>query len=171
MNKRLNALAARIDAVSIAVGEATAWLTLAMVLVTLVVVVLRYVFGVGLIWLQEMITWMHGVVFMLGAAYALSREEHVRVDVFYRNMSPKRRAIVDVFGVLLFLLPFCGYVFFQSLDYVASSWLIREVSRDAGGLPFPLIPLLKTALLVMPLAVALQGLSLLVTALSRLRED
>jgi TRAP-type mannitol/chloroaromatic compound transport system permease small subunit len=76
-----------LDAISIKVGHATSWLTLLMVFVTFVIVVMRYVFGAGLIWLQESVTWMHAVVFMLGAAYTLQQEQHVRVDIFYRKMS------------------------------------------------------------------------------------
>lgn len=150
-----------LDAVSIRVGHAAAWLTLAMAVVTFVVVILRYVFGTGLIWLQESVTWMHAVVFMLGAAYTLQQEEHVRVDIFYRRMTDKQRAWVDLLGVVVFIFPLCGFFCYASVDYVAAAWSIREVSRNAGGLPFPFIPLLKSMLLIMPVAVALQGLSLL----------
>ena len=104
---------------------------------------------------------MHAVVFMLGAAYTLQRDEHVRVDIFYRDMSERRRAWVNLLGTLFFIFPMCAFFVWAAWDYVAVSWSIGEVSRNAGGLPFPLIPLLKTALIVMPLAVALQGVSLL----------
>jgi TRAP-type mannitol/chloroaromatic compound transport system permease small subunit len=132
-----------------------------MVLVTFVVVVLRYAFGTSFIWLQESVTWMHAVVFMLGASYALLHDEHVRVDIFYRDMSPRRRALVNLLGVLLFVFPLCGFFFYQSFDYVAAAWLLREISRDSGGLPYPAIPMLKSLLLLMPVTVALQGLALL----------
>ena len=88
-----------LDAVSIKVGHGVSWLTLLMVLVTFVIVVMRYVFDTGLIWLQESLTWMHAAVFMLGAAYTLQQEEHVRVDIFYREMSDRRRAWVNLLGV------------------------------------------------------------------------
>lgn len=140
-----------------------------MVLVTFVVVVMRYVFDAGLIWVQESVTWMHAVVFMLGAAYTLRDEEHVRVDVFYRNMSPRRRAWVDLIGVAIFLLPLCVFLAWNSLDFVAQSWRIREMSRESGGLPYPLVPMLKSVLLLMPLAVAMQGLSLFLKSLKALR--
>jgi TRAP-type mannitol/chloroaromatic compound transport system permease small subunit len=132
-----------------------------MVLVTFVIVVMRYVFDVGLIWLQETLTWLHAVVFMLGAAYTMQREEHVRVDIFYRNMSTRRRAWVNLLGVVFFVFPMCVFFVWTSWDYVAASWAIGEVSRNAGGLPFPFVPLLKTVLIVMPIAVGLQGISLL----------
>ncbi len=140
-----------------------------MVLVTCVVVVLRYVFDVGFIWLQESVTWMHAVVFMLGAAYALQRDEHVRVDVFYREFNRRRRAIVDILGVLIFLFPLCVYFGWSAWDFVAASWRIREASRESGGLPYPLVPLLKSVLIVMPAMLALQGSALLLRSLAALR--
>ena len=152
-------------------GRATAWLTLFMVLVTFVVVVMRYVFDAGLIWLQESVVWMHACVFMVGAAYTLQREEHVRVDIFYREMSPKRRAWVDLIGVLVFLLPLCALLAWKALDYVAISWKLQEASRESGGLPYPLIPLLKSALVVMPITVGLQGISMLMSSVRTLRGD
>jgi len=81
-----------LDRLSTILGKGASWLTLFMVIVTCVIVVMRYVFDVGLIWLQESVIWMHAAVFMLGAAYTLEQEEHVRVDVFYRTMSARRRA-------------------------------------------------------------------------------
>ncbi len=159
-----------LDAVSINVGHAASWLTLLMVLVTFVIVVMRYVFGTGLIWLQESVTWMHAVVFMLGAAYTLQQEQHVRVDIFYRKMTDKQRAWVNLLGVLVFIFPMCGFFVYISIDYVAGTWSFREVSRNAGGLPYPFIPLLKSALLIMPVALALQGLSLLLRSTQTIRE-
>lgn len=140
-----------------------------MVIVTFVVVVMRYVFDAGLIWVQESVVWMHATVFMLGAAYTLRAEEHVRVDVFYRNMSPRRRAWVDLIGVTVFLLPLCAFLAWNSFDFVTQSWKLGEVSRESGGLPYPFLPLLKSVLLFMPLAVALQGLSLSLKSLKTLR--
>lgn len=158
-----------LDKISIVTGRAAAWLTLFMVLVTFVIVVMRYVFDAGLIWLQESVIWMHAVVFMLGAAYTLRHEDHVRVDVFYRTMSETRRAWVDLVGVIIFLWPLCFLLGWKSIDFVAASWRIHEASRESGGLPYPLIPLLKTVLLLMPVTVAMQGVSLFSRALKTLR--
>jgi TRAP-type mannitol/chloroaromatic compound transport system permease small subunit len=159
-----------LDALSIRVGHAVSWLTFLMVIVTFVIVVLRYVFGMGLIWLQESLTWMHAAVFMLGAAYTLQQDDHVRVDIFYRKMSDKQRARVNLLGVLIFIFPMCAFFVYQSIDYVAASWSIREVSRNSGGLPYPAVPLLKSILVIMPVAVGLQGLALLLRAAQVLRE-
>lgn len=162
-------VASRIDAFSNFTGNAVAWLTLAMVIVTFVVVVLRYAFDIGIVSMQESVIWMHGAVFMLGAAYTLQREEHVRVDIFYRKVGVRTQAWVDLLGVLLFLLPFSLFMIYASYDYVAAAWSIRETSRDAGGLPYPFLPLMKTILLVMPVMVSLQGVSMLLVAVRRLR--
>lgn len=158
-----------LDRISIVAGKLVAWLTLFMVVVTFVVVVMRYVFDAGAVWLQESVIWMHAVVFMIGAAYTLQQEQHVRVDIFYRNMGPRRRALVDVLGVLVFLLPVCAFLAFKAWDFVIISWQLHESSREPGGLPYPFIPLLKSVLLLMPLALGLQGVSMLTRSIRAAR--
>jgi TRAP-type mannitol/chloroaromatic compound transport system permease small subunit len=158
-----------LDRISIMVGRLTAWLTLFMVVTTFVVVVMRYVFDAGAVWLQESIIWMHAVVFMVGAAFTLQQEEHVRVDIFYRDMSAKRRAWVDLLGVVFFLLPVSLFLAWKAWDFVAISWQLREVSREPGGMPYPFIPLLKSVLLLAPLLLSLQGISMLRKAVAVLR--
>lgn len=160
-----------LDRISVLIGRATAWLTLVMVVLTFVVVVMRYVFDAGLIWLQESVVWLHAFVFMVGAAYTLQRDEHVRVDIFYREMSERRRAWVDLLGIAIFLLPLCGFLAWKSFDFVAASWQFKEASRESGGIPYPLIPMLKSILLVMPLLLALQGISLLRRCIHTLRAN
>ena len=150
-----------LDRISIVLGRLTAWLTLFMVIITFVVVVMRYVFDAGAVWLQESIIWMHAVVFMVGAAFTLQQEEHVRVDIFYRNMNARRRAWVDLIGVLLFLLPVSLFLAWKAWDFVAISWQLREASREPGGMPYPFVPLLKSVLLLAPALLALQGISML----------
>ena len=160
-----NRVADAFDKISTVSGRITSWLTFFMVVVTVVVVIMRYVFDAGAVWLQESVVWMHAVVFMVGAAYTLQQDEHVRVDIFYRGMSERRRAWVDVLGTLLFLLPLCVFLGYKSWDFVAVSWQLAESSREPGGMPFPFVPLLKSALLVMPALLVLQGLSTLIRAL------
>ena len=159
-----------LDRFSALLGRASSWLTLLMVLVTFAVVVMRYVFDVGFIWLQESVVWMHACVFMMGAAYTLQLEGHVRVDIFYRDMSEARRAWVDLLGVIVFLLPVCAFLGWAAFDFVAVSWKLHEASREPGGLPYPLIPLLKSILLIMPVTLGLQGLSLLLQSVTTLRK-
>ena len=157
------------DRISSITGQVIAWLTLAMVLLTAVIVVMRYVFDAGLIWMQESVIWMHAAVFMVGAAYTLLHEEHVRVDIFYRKMSARGQAIVDLVGAIVFLLPLCGFLALMAYDFAAVSWSIHESSREPGGLPYPMIPLLKSLVIVMPVAVALQGVSMMMRAVTTIR--
>jgi len=140
-----------------------------MVIFTAIIVVMRYVFDTGFIWMQESVTWMHAAVFMIGAAYTLLHEEHVRVDIFYRKMSDRGRAVVDLLGVVLFLLPLCGFLAFTAYDFAAAAWSIHETSREPGGLPYPMIPLLKSIVIIMPVAVFLQGISMLMRSITILR--
>jgi len=158
------------DRVSEGIGRLTSWLTIVMVVMTGIVVLMRYAFDAGFIWMQESVTWMHAAVFMLGAAYTLRHEEHVRVDIFYRNMSPQRKAIVDLAGVVLFLLPLCGFLAYSAYDFAAVSWSMREISREPGGLPYPAIPLLKSIVMIMPVTLALQGVSMMLRSLAILRK-
>jgi TRAP-type mannitol/chloroaromatic compound transport system permease small subunit len=158
MNTRpLLVLADRLDALAEWTGRAVAWLTLGIVLITFAVVLLRYAFNLGWIAMQESVLYLHALVFMLGAAYTLKRDGHVRVDIFYRKLSPEGRAWVDLCGALFLLLPMCVFLFWVSGDYVASAWSIREGSRDAGGLPW--VYLLKTVIPLMAALLILQGIS------------
>jgi TRAP-type mannitol/chloroaromatic compound transport system permease small subunit len=156
-SRRLAAFAAAIDRLTAAVGSAVTWCLLAMLLVQVTVVLMRYVLGVGSIWLSEAIIYVHATVFMAAAAWVLQRGGHVRVDIFYADASPRTRAIVDLAGALLLLLPFVGVLAWFALPYVARSWAILERSREASGLP--LVFLLKTLIPVFALLLALQGLA------------
>ncbi|MEO1090676.1 MAG: TRAP transporter small permease subunit [Pseudomonadota bacterium] len=142
---RLKTLVRRIDRLNDRVGRAVAWLTAAMVLVVVFVVITRYGFGWGRVWIQESYVWMHGIVFMLGAGYTLLNEGHVRVDVFYRPASVRYKAWVDLGGSLLLGLPILITVAIVSFPYVMNSWERLEASREAGGLPG--LFLLKSVLL------------------------
>jgi TRAP-type mannitol/chloroaromatic compound transport system permease small subunit len=126
-----------------------------MVIVQVVVVLLRYVLGFGSIWLQETIIYAHATLFMLAAAWTLQQGGHVRVDIFYVDASPRRKALVDLFGAIVFLLPFSIALVWLSAPYVARSWAILEHSRETSGLP--LVFLLKTLIPLFALLLGLQG--------------
>lgn len=148
-------------------GRGIAWLTLVMMLAMCAVVVMRYALGANSIALQESITYLHGMVFMLGMAYTWQQDEHVRVDIFYRNWSVQRQALVNLLGTLLFVIPLTIFLLVVSWDYVANSWAIRESSAESSGLPF--IWLLKTLLLLMPALLLLQAIVELARSASQLR--
>lgn len=139
-------------------GRSVAWLTSGMVVITFTIVLLRYLFDTGWIAMQESVTYLHALVFMVGAAYTLRHDGHVRVDIFYRRFTQRGRAWVDLGGVLLLLLPLCGFIGVVSWEYVAESWRLLEGSREAGGLPA--VFLLKSVIILMPLLLGLQGIAL-----------
>ena len=158
-----------IDAFTERCGRILAWLGLGMALLTTLIVVLRYGFNIGSIGAQETVVYLHGCLFMLGVAFTLRHDSHVRVDIFYRRFGPRARAWVDSLGAVVFLLPLCCFIFFISWSYVAESWQIRESSPEAGGLPA--VFLLKTLLLLMAANLFLQGVAeLLRNALTLIRE-
>jgi TRAP-type mannitol/chloroaromatic compound transport system permease small subunit len=146
-----------IDRVTEITGRVISWLTVVMVTLVVTVVVMRYFLEMGSIAMQELVTYIHALVFMLGIAFTLKRGGHVRVDIFYRNFPAKRKALVDLLGGLLFLIPVTLLIFFTSWDYVAASWAIAETSAENNGLPF--IYLLKTLMLIMPGMLLLQGIA------------
>ena len=139
------------------VGRSVAWLTLGMVLVTFLMVSLRYGMNIGWVWMQESIIYMHAAVFMLAIAWAWQVDAHVRVDIFYRDAGPRRQAITNLAGTILFLLPFCVFLLIIGWEYVAASWSLREGSREAGGLPY--VYLLKSLILAMPALLLVQALT------------
>lgn len=150
-----------------ATGKAVAWLTLVMVLLTFGIVVMRYGFSLGWIWLQESVTYFHAVVFMVAAAWTLQDDGHVRVDIFYRDQPERRKALINLAGAIVFVLPFCVFLFLIGWDYVANSWKLLEKSREAGGLP--LVYLLKTLILVLPALLLCQAVPGALRALQILR--
>ena len=159
-------MAAAIDRTNTAIGRAGSWCALAIVLIGFAVVLMRYVLGLGSIWLQESILYAHAALFLLAAAWTLKEGGHVRVDVFYANASPRVKAWVDLLGVLLLLLPFCIAIIWFSWPYVARSWAILERSRESSGLP--LVFLLKTLIPVFAILLALQGLSQAIKSIAML---
>ncbi len=160
------AAADRIDRVTAAIGRGAAWCALVLVAVQFTVVVLRYVFGFGSVWLQESLIYAHAALILLAAAWTMAADAHVRVDILYAQASPRRKALVDLLGALLLLLPFVTMLVIVALPYVARSWSIFEGSREAGGLR--LVFALKTLIPAFALLMALQGGAQIIRAWSAL---
>jgi len=161
------AVADTIDRFSDLVGRAIAWLTLGSVLLCFAVVVLRYAFDMGFIWMQELYVWFHAIVFTGCAGYALKHDKHVRVDVFYARMSERGRAWVNLCGASLMILPWMGVTAWLAWPWVASSWATRESSGMPDGMPG--LYLLKAMLLVMAALLSLQAVALAARSLRTLR--
>ena len=145
------------------VGKIISWLTLLMVLTMFAIVVLRYAFDIGWVAMQEAVTYMHVIVFMLGVAYTLKHNGHVRVDIFYQRCNTRTRAWIDFFGTLLLLLPLTEFIISSSWAYVENSWKIRESSMNSGGIEA--VFLLKSTIILMAALLRLQAIALLLESL------
>ena len=161
---RLIAAARAVDAVNDVLGRVVAWLTLVMVLTQFTVVMMRYVFGLSSLYMQESIVYMHAIVFLAAAGYTLLHEGHVRVDIFYGSANERRRAWTNLLGVFLLLWPMAGTTLLASWGYVLASWRVFEVSPE-GTAGLPAIFLLKTFIWVFATVLILQGFSLAVHSL------
>jgi TRAP-type mannitol/chloroaromatic compound transport system permease small subunit len=150
-------VSAVIDMINKKIGEWVSYFTFLMAAVTFAVVVLRYGFNLGWIAMQESVVYLHAAVFLLGSAYTLQHDGHVRVDVFYRGFSEKRKALVNLVGTLFLLLPVMIFITVVSWHYVFESWQTLEGSMESGGLPF--LYVLKTFILVFSFTMLLQGVS------------
>jgi TRAP-type mannitol/chloroaromatic compound transport system permease small subunit len=153
----MTALADRIDRLVSGIGHVAAWLVLVVVLLQFALVVARYLFGLGSIWLSETVIYAHAAVFMLTAAWTLCAEGHVRVDIFYSEASTRTKAFINLAGAVLLLLPFMLVLLWLSVPYAARSWVILERSQEASGLP--LVFVLKTLIPVFAILMALQGVA------------
>ncbi|MFY9601761.1 MAG: TRAP transporter small permease subunit [Pseudolabrys sp.] len=162
----MRALAGRIDRLNAAIGHAVAWLALAVVLLQFALVVARYLFGLGSVWLTETVIYAHATLFMLAAAWTLGAGGHVRVDIFYADASARSKALVELIGALLLLLPFMLVLIWLSVPYAARSWAILEHSQETSGLP--IIFALKTLIPLFALLMALQGVAQAIRAAATL---
>ena len=154
------------DRFSDVMGWIAGILNLAMLLNVFYDAIMRYFFNTGSIAMQEAVSYLHAAVFMLGAAYTLKHDGHVRVDIVYRRLSYRGKALVNLLGTLLLLLPVCFYIIASSWEYVAFSWSLREGSQEAGGLDA--VYLLKTAIPLMALLLLLQGIAVALHSLLQL---
>ena len=159
-------LADRIDRLVSGIGRVAAWLVLLVVLLQFALVIARYLFGLGSIWLSETVIYAHAAVFMLAAGWTLRAEGHVRVDIFYADASARTRAVIDFVGAILLLLPFMLVLLWLSVPYAARSWAILEHSQEASGLP--LVFVLKTLIPVFAGLMALQGVAQAIRAAATL---
>ncbi len=165
----LAVIATGIDRVNEVIGRLVSWLTVFVVLNVFTVVVMRYLFGVGHVWMQELYVWIHAGIFLLAGGYTLLHDGHVRIDVFYREASQKYRAMVNLLGSLFLGLPFMWGLFFKALPMVQRSFERGERSAEAGGLPA--LYLLKATIIVFAVLMALQLVSMIARSLLVLVTD
>ncbi len=159
----LAGIAALICAVNLIVGKTFAWLALAIVCVCFTVVVQRYLFATSYVWMQDLYIWLNGAMFTAVAGFALLRDDHVRVDIFYRPAKIKTRATADLIGVILFLFPFTWIVYIYSMPFVQRAWSYQEASANVGGMPG--LYILKSFVIVFAALIALQGVAMIIRSI------
>ena len=158
------------DKINEFVGKNISWFIILMVIVQLAIVMSRYIYGIGFLKLQELLIYLHGSLFTLAAGYTLLKDEHVRVDLIYREASKKYKSLINIFGSLIFLIPFCLLTFSTSLPYVRRSWKILEGSTETSGLNAVFI--LKTVLIIFPILLLLQSFSIIIrSSVSLIRKE
>ena len=151
------------------IGEYISWFIIFMVIIQLTIVMARYIFGIGFLKLQELLIYLHGLSFTLAAGYTLLNDEHVRVDLIYRPSSDMYKSIINILGSLFFLIPFCLITYSTSLPYVKRSWKIFEGSPETSGLNA--VFLLKTALIIFPLLLLIQAVSIIYRNIKKIIES
>ena len=156
----MNKLSRIIDSSNEKIGVITSYLIIPLILITFFVAFMRYILDFGSIALQEIIIYLHALIFMLGAAYTLKNNMHVRIDIFYSKFSKNKKNKVNFYGTLFFLIPTCVLIFFTSYNYVLSSILLLESSKEAGGLS--IIYILKSYIILLSFSLLLQGFSELI---------
>ncbi len=159
MMRLVAGIAALICWINWLIGQVFSWLALGIVLVCFTVVVQRYVFAVSFVWMQDLYIWLSGAMFTAVAGFALMRDDHVRVDIFYRPASVHWRALVDLVGALIFLLPFTAIVYAYSMPFVTRAWSYTEASANVGGMPG--LYILKSFIIAFAALLALQGLAMI----------
>ena len=155
----LNTIVNFFDKSNKVIGEYISWFIVFMVIIQLTIVMARYIFGVGFLKLQELLIYLHGLSFTLAAGYTLLSDEHVRVDLIYRASSDMYKSVINILGSLFFLIPFCLITYSTSFPYVERSWKILEGSPETSGLNA--VFLLKTALIIFPLLLLIQAISII----------
>ena len=153
-------IAKKIDFINEKIGTYTSYLLVPMILITFFVAFMRYVLDFGSIAIQELIIYLHALIFCVAAAYTLKNNMHVRIDIFYDEFSENKKQLINFYGTIFFLLPTCIVIFATSFNYVLSSILLLESSKEAGGLPF--LYILKSYILIMSTLLFLQGISELI---------
>ena len=161
-------LAKIMDTINKAVGYLCGLFAVLMVLVVFTVVVLRYGFGISFIWMQESYVWLHAFIFMLGAGFTYLSNEHVRIDVFYRDASNKYKSIVDILGNIILVFPFLYIIWKYSFTFVTRSFQISEISREVGGLPA--LYVLKSATLFFCIFLFIQSISNIIKSINNISE-
>lgn len=125
----------KVDEILDIIGKLSGLLIFVLIFFIFTSVILRYFFSIGFTWLQDLYIWTHAIIILLGISYTLKQNEHVRIDLIYRNSSVKYKKIINLFGLIFFGLPFCYIILDSGLSYFLRSYQLKETSKEIGGLP------------------------------------
>ena len=167
--QKLQAISDKIDRTNRIIGRLFSWTALLMVLLMFFNVISRYAFNVNLVWQQELVGFMHAILFLTAAGYTLLDDKHVRVDVIYQQLNERKKAIVNLVGTVLFLFPVCFAISYFSHDFITNSWAIKESSPEYNGMKGVFI--LKSFIWVFCFTVSLQGISTICKSIITLRGE
>ena len=157
--KFLNSYVGFVNKINSTVGKYTSWLTTALVLVVVFDVIVRYVFNESSVAIQELEWHLFAILFLMGAAITLQKDDHVRVDLFYSKFNVRQKAWLNIIGTIIFLIPFTLLIIYASQNYALNSFALNESSPDPGGLPARYI--LKAFIPLSFMLLLLEGISLL----------
>lgn len=135
------------------IGEKASYLIPVMTIMMVIVIISRYFFGIGRTGMQELVMYFHAAVFLGCAGFVFNKDEHVRVDIFYRDSSKQHKKFINLICGVIFLLPVIVFIAFYSFDLIVMAWSIKEISTEAGGLPFVYIQ--KSLIFLFPLTLML----------------
>ena len=150
------------------IGKLVSWCLLLMVVLTCIIVILRYVFNIGFIWMQELVRFLYASVFLICAAFTFSADEHVRVDIIYSRLSIKKKKIVNLFGNILLLLPVCVTILLYSFNYFVNSWIQLEGSLEERGLH--LVYIMKSFIWIFAIMLIIEGINQIINNIKSIFE-
>ena len=128
-----------------------------MFITVIINIVLRYLFNINFIFLQELVMYMHAFIFLFGISLCLKEDTHVRIDIFSSKLEIRYRNLIDQIGLIIFIVPFCLFVIYESSSMIIRSWVMLESSSEPGGLPIVFI--LKTSIYIFSFLILLQAVN------------
>lgn len=149
-----------IDKVTNNIAYILLYMLIILIIIVFATVFFRYVFSISYVILQELIMYIHALIFMLGISYTLKEKAHVKIDIIYNILTKENQNLVSSVGILLFVLPTSLFISYISLDMVFQSWRVLEGSSEAGGLN--LVFILKSLIPLTGILIFFQGLSELI---------
>lgn len=158
----------KINSINTVIGKRFSWLLLFMVIITCIIVVLRYVFNIGFIWMQEIVRYFYAFVFLATAAYTMADDEHVRVDIIYSRLTKKNKALINLLGNIIFLIPVCITILYYSFYYVINSWMQLEGSLEERGLHA--VYILKSFIWLFAIMLFFQSISGIISSIKIIRQ-